>query len=75
LHVNFKENESVLINSGFYDNANIIKNLNKGEQFVLLYKTKEGQSAQFNAMAGVGEYNVATNHYVPIASDQIFISF
>ena len=80
LHATFKEAESVLINSGFYDNRSLIKNLNIGQKFVLLYKTKKNtngvyQPAQFNAKVGVGTYDVSTNHYIPLTEDQTFITF
>ena len=75
LHVKFPDSSSVVINSGFYDNRSVIKNLSQGETFVLLYKTKEKSTANFSATVGVGEYITSINHYLPLTDDQSFITF
>lgn len=71
LKVQFQTKESILINSGFYDNRNNIKNLAPGQKFVLLYKQQ--RSSAFNAYIGVAEYNVKTGHYAN--KTQTFLTF
>lgn len=78
LQVKFQKAESVLVNSGFYDNRSIIKNLAPGQKFVLLYKAKANTEANteapFVARVGVANYQVATGHYANI-DNQKFIEF
>ena len=80
LQVKFQKAESVLVNSGFYDNRSIIKNLAPGQKFVLLYKvnakanTEANAKAPFVARVGVANYQVAAGHYANI-DNQKFIEF
>lgn len=74
LFVGLKKSESVLVNSGFYDNRNIIKNLAPGQHFVLYYKEKLGEY-DFVAKIGVGSYSINTGHYSPLDEDDTFIVF
>lgn len=71
LRVKFQDQKSVLINSGFYDNRNNIKNLAPGQKFVLLYKEAHGRS--FGAKIGVAEYEVKQGSYS--AMSKVFINF
>jgi hypothetical protein len=64
-------NKSVLVNSGFYDNRNLIKNLAPGQKFVLLYK--ENTDTHFRVDIGVATYSTQTGHYLPM--DSVFLSF
>lgn len=72
LRVKFPKEQSVLINSGFYDNRNLIKNLAPKQKFVLLYKHKGGS---FTASVGVSEYEVKTGYYSSLEANKTFITF
>ena len=71
LRVKFQTSSSVLINSGFYDNRNLIKNLAPGQKFVLFYK--EAHDKKFNAKIGISDYSVKEGCYSSMS--KIFIDF
>lgn len=66
LKVKFQSEHSVLVNSGFYDNRSIIKNLAPGQRFVLMYKETNSQHKTFQTRIGIGNYSVKEGRYTSL---------
>ena len=90
LKVEFQSKYSVLVNSGFYDNRTIIKNLAPNQRFVLLFKVESVRSVQKNVEnprnqllqlsqyfpnIKIGVGNYSVNDGRYVSLDQTFISF
>lgn len=72
LIVNFPSSQSRLVNSGFYDNRNLIKNLAPKQKFVLFYKENTG--TPFSVSISEIPYVVSAGHYVTEGSKN-YITF
>ena len=74
LRVEFPNTTSRLVNSGFYDNRNFIKNLAPGQKFVLFYRETSG--SKFTVNVAEIPYLVSAGHYISNSSDaKTYITF
>ena len=73
LHIKFNHDNHCVVNSGFYDNRKIIKNLAPQQKFVLFYKELDNSEAPFQVKIGAVSYDIASNSYHP--PEQFLLSF
>lgn len=66
LRMTFPQASSCVVNTGFFDNRKIIKNLQALQKFVLFYKPKHNpKSHKFQVLLNEETYDITTGHFVP----------